>query len=188
MVDEQLPNRNNQPPEHSDQARDETRPACACACSGNWKWFIIPVIVLIAILLVRNAIQSRSDAANPTEAASTNSISWNHDYDAGMAQAKQENKPVLLVFSASWCPPCKWMKENTYRDAAVVAKAGVFVTIYVDIDENASVTNKYGVDAYPTYFIVAADGTRVHSFVGVREPDDFIKELEHGLEMTNNVL
>jgi thiol-disulfide isomerase/thioredoxin len=55
-------------------------------------------------------------------------------------------RPVLLVFTASWCGPCKEQKPLV----AQIEAAGVDVRIY-DVDENPAMARQYGVTAIPTY-------------------------------------
>lgn len=40
---------------------------------------------------------------------------WKQDYDEALAQAANEDKPLILVFSGSdWCPPCKRLEKNVW--------------------------------------------------------------------------
>ena len=57
-------------------------------------------------------------------------------------------RPVMLVFTASRCGPCKAQKPLVVQ----IAAAGVDVRVY-DVDAEPEVARKYGVTATPTYIL-----------------------------------
>ena len=92
----------------------------------------------------------------------TSAIEWQDDVESAKVVAATSGKPILLVFSASWCPACKVMEHEVWPDPDVsqAANAG-FVPVYVDVDDrqHAAVTRRYEVGAIPTVLIVDGDGT-----------------------------
>ena len=86
---------------------------------------------------------------------------WQHHWDEAVSQAKQKNLPMLVVFSASWCPPCQAMKRNVWPDQRVgeAVQAG-YVPLYIDVDEteHAPYVAKYQVNSIPYIVVLDQDG------------------------------
>ncbi|MBB5935864.1 thioredoxin family protein [Streptomyces zagrosensis] len=57
-------------------------------------------------------------------------------------------RPVVLNFTATWCPPCKQMKP--YLQQYNTADKGTWVWARVDADANRAILTKYGVKYLPT--------------------------------------
>ncbi len=58
-----------------------------------------------------------------------------HDYDQGLAYAKQVNKPILLDFTGWACANCRKMEENVWSDPGVMQRLRedfVLISLYVD--------------------------------------------------------
>jgi len=92
--------------------------------------------------------------------------SWNVDridwqpYEAGLALAKRENKPICLVFYTTWCPHCKNFSK-IFDDARVTEQARSFVMIRLDADKDSDIAKRFAPDGgyIPRTFFLAADGT-----------------------------
>jgi thiol-disulfide isomerase/thioredoxin len=93
------------------------------------------------------------------EAWNASQIDW-QPYEAGLAQAKAQKKPVCLVFYTGWCPHCR-NYSHVFEDPRVVSSAHDFVMVHLDADANEAVASKYSPDgAYiPRTFFLAPDGT-----------------------------
>jgi len=90
-------------------------------------------------------------------------IAW-QPYEAGLALAKKDKKPVCLVFFTEWCPHCS-NYSKVFHDPAVVAKSKSFVMIRLDKDKNDELSGKYSLDGQyipRTFFLSSA---------GVLEPE-----------------
>jgi thiol-disulfide isomerase/thioredoxin len=85
-------------------------------------------------------------------------IAW-QPYDAGLALAKKEKKPVCLVFFTEWCPHCA-NYSKVFHDPAVVAKSKSFVMIRLDKDKNDELSGKYSLDGQyiPRTFFLSPSG------------------------------
>jgi thioredoxin 1 len=59
----------------------------------------------------------------------------------------------IMLFSASWCNPCKALKQQ-------LSNQGLTSNIeFIDIDENPELTKQYGIRSVPTTVITNDDGT-----------------------------
>ncbi|MCB9535059.1 MAG: thioredoxin family protein [Myxococcales bacterium] len=82
-------------------------------------------------------------------------------WEAGLAKAKAENKPIMLVVYADWCPRCRELAP-ALQTAEVAALADKVVMVKQDSDERpawlAPITQQYG-GYVPRVFLMKPDGT-----------------------------
>lgn len=107
------------------------------------------------------------------------SPAFHTDYERALAEARAHDKPVVLVFSASWCPPCRANKADVYPSPEVQALHGDFVWAYLDTDEarNRPHAGRYGVSGIPHIQFVDSSGAPLGEVVGGTTPADFAREL-----------
>ncbi len=88
-------------------------------------------------------------------------VVWQTDYAAAVEDAKRSNRPLLLDFWASWCPPCRLMDGRIFSSnevAAVVHRD--FVPVRIDLTNDdpespqAAIARQFEVSAMPTLLVV----------------------------------
>jgi thioredoxin 1 len=90
-------------------------------------------------------------------------------------QVMNSSQPVLVDFTAEWCPPCKLLAPtidklaNDYTNRVKVGK--------IDIDANRNVTLRFQVSSIPTV-IVFKDGQMRQKFVGLKKEADLKAALD----------
>jgi len=100
-------------------------------------------------------------------------------------QAIDEGKPVVLVFSADWCPFCRRLERETFTDGEVARLAKDFAVFRVDMTsstpppETVELAKKYGAEGLPTVAFLNARGEWVKdlTLVGYEPPREFAKRL-----------
>ncbi|MFE5598839.1 thioredoxin [Streptomyces coelicoflavus] len=82
--------------------------------------------------------------------------------------------PVLVEFTADWCPPCRQMAPVL---SAVAEEEGDRLrVVQLNVDQNPLTTNAYKVLSMPT-FMVFRGGEPVKSMVGSRPKRRLLEEL-----------
>ena len=112
-----------------------------------------------------------------------------HDFEQGMAYAKQENKPVIVDFTGYGCVNCRKMEAYVLDDARVKVRLQnyVFIELYVDDkrdgigDKNSRIQRElFGSNAQPFYVQLDANGQQIDDPMAfTTNPDEFIDWLKY---------
>ncbi len=140
----------------------------------------IIVILVACLFLVAVRWQSIRDLISGGQFPEP-AFQWQHSWPEAEKLAKEQSKPMLVVFSASWCPPCKTMKREVWPDAEVgKAVLAGYVPLYVDVDEteHAEKVSKYGVSGIPYVVVLDQDGNVLKSanFMSASEAVQFLAQ------------
>jgi len=136
-----------------------------------------------------------------------------HDYETGMAYAKEVNLPVLLDFTGWACVNCRKMEEQVWSDPHVLEMLKndyVLISLYVDektalpeSDQHISPTTgkkiktvgnkwsdmqirEYGTNAQPYYVVIDHNEKQLHEHAAY-DPDipKYVDWLERGIKLFN---
>lgn len=135
---------------------------------------IVALLVMVQWPQIKGGYYSLMGIAAPAD-----NIPWRTDYQAALQESAASGKPVLLDFSADWCPPCKVMKHEVWPDADVrKAVIDSYIPVYLDVDNPASqaAANRYAVRSIPSLFIVDSQGNvlKQEQFLSRRGMLDFL--------------
>lgn len=98
-------------------------------------------------------------------------------YEDSLLVAKNQNKKVLLFFSADYCGWCHKQKE-IILDPEVAENLSDYIVCYVDTVERKDLSTKYKVRSIPSYFVVDSDENIIKKNTGYKDKTDFIKWLK----------
>jgi thioredoxin 1 len=90
----------------------------------------------------------------------------------------KSDQPVLVDFWAAWCAPCRMMAPTV--DFLAEEYAGRAKVGKVNVDENLSVTSRYGIRSIPTLLLFKA-GQIQEQVVGATSKDVISKLLDKHL-------
>lgn len=132
------------------------------------RWLVLIPLALVPIACARPAAKELPSAATNDQAAA---IAWSYDYDAALAQAKEEGKPLMVDFFATWCKPCQLLDEEVFSRSEVADASRDYVCVKVDGDKYPDLREKLDVTGYPTVLFLSPDQTelgRVKALVSYR--------------------
>jgi thiol-disulfide isomerase/thioredoxin len=129
----------------------------------------------------------------PPAVVHASDLTWSTDFDQTLAQARADNKMVLLHFTGSdWCPWCiRFDQEVLDTDQFATYARNKLELVLVDFPRakpqddavkqaNRALANQYHVTGYPTLVLVNYAGNELGRQVGYLEggPGAFIAELD----------
>ncbi len=108
-------------------------------------------------------------------------ISWRPWGEEVFAQAKRENRFVLLDLEAVWCHWCHVMDRKTYGDPQVQKIIhSHFLPVKVDQDSRPDLANRYEKYAWPATVIFSPEGEEIVKRRGFIAPEE-MTELLHAV-------
>ncbi len=145
---------------------------------------------LLALVAFVAASASCGGAPAPRAAAVTRSggaasgqephaITWHKFGPEAFAQARREKKLVLVDAGIEGCTACRWMYEDTYRDAEVLRRIDEhFVAVSVDADVEPDLGARFEPWGWPATIFLTADGEQVLALRGNERPRGFVPILD----------
>jgi thioredoxin 1 len=91
------------------------------------------------------------------------------------SEVEQSGTPVLLDLWADWCGPCHMLAPTI--DQLSSEMAGRVKVAKLNIDENPSTANRFGIRSIPTLLILKR-GQVVDRLVGVQPKEEIVRRLE----------
>ena len=132
-------------------------------------------------------------------------INWQTNFEEALAQAKREDKPLLLNFTGSdWCAWCMKLEENIFSTPEFEDEVGdTFIFVNVDFPakkpqsedlmiQNHALKKKYNIQGFPTLLLLDNSQFEI-TYTGYREesPTLYGQHLKESLvsfnELTNNM-
>jgi thiol-disulfide isomerase/thioredoxin len=114
------------------------------------------------------------------EPPETPELAWEPDYATALKKAEAENRPLLVMMTATWCGPCKMLEQESLNDPWIRHFLAPFVMVQAFEDQDIEKT--YGLGGYPTLAFCDSAGELVHKHIGYVPPSSFAAECVKALE------
>lgn len=128
-----------------------------------------------------NQNKSTSDSASATtekSVASADASGKVYDIADGW-MISSNGRPLLVDFSAEWCPPCRQLKPIFASLKSQFEGSVDFAT--VDTDSMPELAQKYKVESIPCIVFISPQGKEVYRTVGYRTESELKSEISKHL-------
>lgn len=122
----------------------------------------IVVASILSLLLFVNQAALASDFRFSPRPNRADRIQWQKWGKAPFAEARRQQRPVLLAVGAIWCHWCHVMDETTYSDSDVIAYINEnYIPVRVDADMRPDIDSLYNQGGWPSTVVLTPDGNIV---------------------------
>jgi thiol-disulfide isomerase/thioredoxin len=145
-------------------------------------------LVTLAVLLLAinlSATAARASKAGATDKpkgggqAAAGGVAWGASYGEVAKQAREQRKPMLLRFYASWCPHCAHMAETTWADAQVGRQSAAFLPVQINSEVELAPAKRYDITGIPVTILAEPGGEPVFRLEGDKDAKVILALLAH---------
>jgi len=101
-----------------------------------------------------------------------------HTFNAAIQKAKQQNKEIMMMYSAVWCPECNYMKEVVFKEKEVadyIQKR--FIILMLDVQKD-TLPEGFSYPGIPTFFFIDKNAKEQDKIIGGSKAGKFLKKLK----------
>ncbi|MCP5103638.1 MAG: thioredoxin family protein [bacterium] len=143
-------------------------------------YIILTVLVLSLIITVQGTPETKGERGKTMQIGKMSWYTEHNTFDDIVKIAKKENKPILAVFSATWCKPCQHVKKYVLAKDEFKKVADKMVLLYIEQTDPkaAAYINKFKVMSYPTFTFFTKEGKELETGHPERTVDGFLKWID----------
>lgn len=115
-----------------------------------------------------DAYQQAFKSVTPTTAERGHGLpdNWLTDFESARELSIESGKPIVAMFSASWCGPCKAMIANVFPTDEAKKALEEFVPVYIDSEKQQELASENNINAYPTFICFDVNGAAIEQHRG----------------------
>lgn len=128
-------------------------------------------------------------ARTTTAAQPQQRVQWQPNLRAAHRAAVASNRPILIVFGASWCYYCKKLEAETLNDPTVSQIINSnFVALHLDFDRERRVADILEVKSLPTAVVLSPNADLLGSIVGYVNTAEMRVSLKDAREFSDSLM
>ena len=127
-------------------------------------------------------------AAEPVPGKPGSKIKWQPNLKTAHKTAVDLDKPLMIVFGATWCAPCRRLESETLTDKRTIALIDrEFIPLHLDYDKEAKIVEILEVERIPCLVILTPDANLLHRSEGFATPKEFQAKLNAALAKRTDI-
>lgn len=110
-------------------------------------------------------------------------LKWHNALKPAHKLAIETDKPMLIVFGASWCGFCHKLERETLKDKRIVPVIErEFIPVHLDFDRDSKVARILEVERLPCTVVLSPDADLLQKSEGFTDYKGFLKIMQAALE------
>lgn len=89
-----------------------------------------------------------------------------YDYAEARRIAREEGRPMLVLFTNRDCPCCRYMLQQALRDPAAQEPMAKYVCVHVELEQAPQLCQQFRVQSFPTIQFLTSEGVAVRRVIG----------------------
>lgn len=105
-------------------------------------------------------------------------VTWRTDFRQAVRESQATGKPLLIVFTASWCHWCHKMADQTFGNSQISQRVNeTYVPVLVDADVEREFYERSGANGLPTILVTSSELKTYRKITGYQTPAQLTAEL-----------
>ena len=130
--------------------------------------------ICLSMLLLVSCGTATSDKSNKSDTLTN---------EENVSDVKVTGLPVIMDFSATWCPPCQQFKP--IFEEAKDRYSGQIEFKTIDVDAEKELAQQFNITSIPAIIFIDAEGNEINRIIGFTDKDSFDKAINDNFKLNN---